>query len=67
MFTSLISLSTVELGTNSWDCTCDLAWLSTWSLYTGIIYNINIKRDHYQKNNKLIFRIRFSMFDYFSL
>lgn len=35
LFQSLMSLSTVMLGTNSWSCTCDLSWLSTWSLLTG--------------------------------
>ncbi|XP_052775877.1 leucine-rich repeat transmembrane protein FLRT1-like [Mya arenaria] len=40
LFQSLKSLTSIELGTNAWHCTCDLAWLATWSLYTDV--NIDV-------------------------
>ncbi|KAL3848587.1 hypothetical protein ACJMK2_019436 [Sinanodonta woodiana] len=35
-FDSLIALTSLNLDNNPWYCTCDLSWLSTWMLYTGI-------------------------------
>ena len=35
LFHQLLSLTSVTLTGNQWNCSCDLFWLSTWSLYTG--------------------------------
>lgn len=36
LFTPLVSLTTVTFTGNSWNCSCDLSWLLTWSMYTGV-------------------------------
>ena len=41
LFNPLISVTSVSLTGNQWECSCDLFWLSVWSLYSGnLLYNV---------------------------
>ena len=36
LFLDLTSAASITLTGNAWECTCDLAWLVQWELYSGI-------------------------------